>query len=180
MKNLQVLSPLLASLLLASMALAQAVNLPDAPQLQASDPPTQPSSENKLVSQARPFPRSPRSPMPDPRGRAYPSAFAPRPPALSPVGALIGFGTGAALGAAGSQDHTTGGRAAAGLLGGALCALIGGAVGNAFSVVHTHSFRNWKDTDAQERKHRKAIPRRIEPDTEASSAPVRPAPAGSL
>jgi hypothetical protein len=182
------------------MALAQAGNLPDAPQPQdtattnvplAQSPatqtpatqtpnPAQQSSENKLVSQAAPFPRSPRGPMPPPRGRAYPSAFAPRPPALSPIGALIGFSAGAALAAAGSQDQTARGRVAAGLIGGAICALIGGAVGHAFSAVG-HNFHDRNDwNDAQERKHRKPVPRPLEPDVEASSAPTRAPSAGSL
>ena len=184
MKNLQVLSPLLTSLLLTSMALAQANSLPDAPKPQDSastdlqltqtpppktlDPAAQQSSENKVVRQAGPFQRYPRGSTVPPRGRAYPSAFAlPRPPALSPLGALIGFGAGAALGAAASGDQTTRGRVAGGLIGGAICALIGGAIGNAFSVVHTHNYRDWDD--AQERKHRKPVPRPIEPDVDASA-----------
>jgi hypothetical protein len=187
MKNLQVISPLLASLLLGSVALAQAGSLPDAPQPQdsastqlqstsaantaesapQSDPP---SDENKLLSQARPYPRYPRGPMGPPRGRAYPRAFAPPPPALSPIGALIGFGFGAALGASASGDHTSAGRVAGGLIGGGVCALIGGAIGGGFSLVHSHNFRGWDD--AQERKHHKPVPRPIEPDVEASSVPA--------
>src|SRR5580693_8527662 len=192
MKNLQVISPLLTSLLFASMALAQAGNLPDAPQpqdaattdeplaqspatetpaTQTPNPAAQQSSVNKLVSQAAPFPRSPRGPMPPPRGRAYPSTFAPRPPALSPMGALIGFGAGAALGASASGDQTARGRVAGGLIGGTLCALIGGAIGHAFSAVG-HNFHDRNDwDDAQERKHHKPVPRPLEPDVDASSAP---------
>src|ERR1700721_1259229 len=152
MKHPQVSSIFLPSLLLASMAMAQAGNLPEAPQSQdpsstdvqlirspsaqssTTKPPStqtpnesQQSGENKIIAQAPPFPRSPRRPIPPPRGRAYPSAFAPRPPALSPLGALIGFGTGAALGATASGDQTTRGRVVAGLIGGSHCALIGGA-----------------------------------------------------
>jgi hypothetical protein len=205
MKNLQVLSPLLTSLLFGSMALAQAGNLPDAPQPQdaattdvplaqasatetpvtqtpiAQTPnPAEQSSVNKLVSQAAPFPRSPRGPMPPPRGRAYPSAFAPRPPALSPIGALIGFGAGAALGASASGDQTARGRVAGGLIGGTLCALIGGAIGHAFSAVgyNFHDRHDWDD--AQERKHHKPVPRPLEPDVDASSAPSPAAQVGSL
>jgi hypothetical protein len=204
MKNLQVISPLLTSLLFASMALAQAGNLPDAPQpqdaattdeplaqspatetpaTQTPNPAAQQSSVNKLVSQAAPFPRSPRGPMPPPRGRAYPSTFAPRPPALSPMGALIGFGAGAALGASASGDQTARGRVAGGLIGGTLCALIGGAIGHAFSAVGTnlHDKYNWRDwDDAQQRKHRNPVPRPLEPDVEASSAPAPAPQVGSL
>jgi hypothetical protein len=185
------------------MALAQAGNLPDAPQPQetattdvplAQSPatetpatqtpnPAQQSSENKLVSQAAPFPRPPRGPMPPPRGRAYPSAFAPRPPALSPVGALIGFGAGAALGASASGDQTARGRVAGGLIGGTLCALIGGAIGHAFSAVghNFHDKNDWRDLDeAQQRKHRKPVPRPLEPDVDASAAPAPAAQVGSL
>ena len=205
MKNLQVLSPLLTSLLFGSMALAQAGNLPDAPQPQdaattdvplaqasatetpvtqtpiAQTPnPAEQSSVNKLVSQAAPFPRSPRGPMPPPRGRAYPSAFSPRPPALSPIGALIGFGAGAALGASASGDQTARGRVAGGLIGGTLCALIGGAIGHAFSAVG-HNFHDRNDwDDAQERKHHNPVPRPLEPDLDASSAPSPAAQVGSL
>jgi hypothetical protein len=208
MKNLQVLSPLLTSLLFGSMALAQAGNLPDAPQPQdaattdvplaqasatetpvtqtpiAQTPnPAEQSSVNKLVSQAAPFPRSPRGPMPPPRGRAYPSTFAPRPPALSPIGALIGFGAGAALGASASGDQTARGRVAGGLIGGTLCALIGGAIGHAFSAVghNFHDRYDWRDLDdAQQRKHRNPVPRPLEPDVEASSAPALAPQVGSL
>jgi hypothetical protein len=205
MKNLQVLSLLLPSLLLASMAMAQAGNLPEAPQSQdpsstdvqlirspsaqssTTKPPStqtpnesQQSGENKIIAQATPFPRSPRRPMPPPRGRAYPSAFAPRPPALSPLGALIGFGTGAALGATASGDQTTRGRVVAGLIGGSLCALIGGAIGHAFSAVG-HNFRDRHDwDDAQERKHRKPVPRPLKPDADASAEPTPAASVVSL
>jgi hypothetical protein len=195
MKNLQVISPLLTSLLLGSVALAQAGSLPEAPQPQGpastqlqsssaanpeestsqSDPL---SDENKLLSQARPYPQYPRGPMGPARGRAYPRAFAPPPPALSPVGALIGFGFGAALGAAGSGDHTSGARVAGALIGGGLCALIGGAIGGGFSLVHSHNYRDWDE--ARDRKHHKVIPRRGEPDVEASSTPAQAASAGSL
>ena len=182
------------------MGLAQAPDLPDAPQLQngastdvqlapsSQTPPRQSPStqapnpaaqhaENKLVTQAAPFPRYPRGPMLPPRGRAYPSAFAPRPPALSPFGALIGFGAGAALGATATGDQTARGRVAGGLIGGALCALIGGAIGRAFAI-GGHNYRDWDD--AQERKHHKLRPRPVEPDMEASSAPAPVASAGSL
>ena len=176
------------------MALAQAGGLPDAPTpqdsasaqrsvpaltTQTANPATEQSTENELITQAGHFPRFPRGPMARPRGRAYPSAFAPpRPPALSPLGALIGFGAGAALGASASGDQTARGRVAGGLIGGALCALIGGAIGNAFSIFHTHNFRDWDD--AQERKHRKPVQRPIEPDVDASSAPAPAPSAGSL
>jgi hypothetical protein len=183
------------------MAVAQAGNLPDAPQpqdaattdvplaqspatetpvTQTPNPAAQQSSVNKLVSQAAPFPRSPRGPMPPPRGRAYPSAFAPRPPALSPIGALIGFGAGAALGASASGDQTARGRVAGGLIGGTLCALIGGAIGHAFSAVGYNFHDRYDWDDAQERKHHKPVPRPLEPDVDASSAPSPAAQVGSL
>lgn len=179
------------------MALAQAGNLPDAPQpqdsastgvqlaqtpaAQAPNSTAQPS-ENKVITQAR-VPRFPRGPMPRPRGRAYPLAFAPRPPALSPLGALIGFGAGAALGASASGDQTARGRVAGGVIGGALGALIGGAIGHAFSAVgySFHDRYDWRDRDdAQQRKHRKPVPRPVEPNVDASSAPAPAPSAGSL
>jgi hypothetical protein len=96
---------------------------------------------------------------------------------------MIGFGAGAALAAAGSQDHSTGGRVAAGLIGGTLCALIGGAIGHAFSAVgyNFHDRYDWRDLDdAHQPKHRKPVARPIEPDVDASSAPNPAAQAGSL
>jgi hypothetical protein len=193
MKNLQVISPLLTSLLLGSVALAQAGPLPDAPRpqnlasTQAESTPvgnglesTRPSADNTLISQARPYPRFPRGPMGPPRGRAYPSAFAPPRPPLSPIGALIGFGVGAGLAVAGSQDHTTKDRVAIGLFGGGLCALFGGAIGHSFSVIHSHNFEQWDD--AHNKRRDVHAPHPSEPDTQASSP--RPqttaASAGSL
>jgi hypothetical protein len=188
MKSLQVISSLLTSLLLGSVALAQAGSLPDAPQPQhpastqlesspaanteaSSQQSTPPSDESKLLSQARPYPRFPRGPMGPPRGRAYPRAFAPPPPALSPVGALIGFGFGAALGAAASGDHTSAGRVAGGLIGGGICALIGGAIGGGFSLVHSHNFRDWESKHPS-RHDRRNLERPRESDVEASSLPI--------
>jgi hypothetical protein len=150
MKNIKILAPLFTSLLLGSVALAQAGSptLPDAPQPQDSTSTlienttganTATSDGGKLITQARPHPRFPRRPMRPDHGRAYRSA-APM-PRLSPVGALIGFGFGAALGASRSQDTTAGGRAASGVLLGAICALIGGAIGDAshhFQPVRNH------------------------------------------
>jgi hypothetical protein len=141
MKNQRVVFPLLASLLFASVALAQAGSreTPDAPQPQPSamvQPETNPvagtaaSGEDRLISQARQYPRVPRRATGSRRGTAY-SPWYPPPPALSPVGALIGFGVGAALGASGSADGTVKGHVALGLLGGTLGALIGGAIGAA-------------------------------------------------
>jgi hypothetical protein len=174
MKNLQVVSPLL-TLLLGSIALAQAGNLPEAPQPQDSESTqlqstpvanseesAQPSGDNKLMSQARPYPRFPRRPVGPPRGRVYRSAYSPAyppPPALSPVGALIGFGFGAALGAAGSGDHTSGGRVAGALIGGG------------FSLVHSHNFREWEGKQPS-RPDRRDLQRPRESDVDASSGPA--------
>jgi hypothetical protein len=185
--------------------MAQAGNLPEAPQPQdpsatevqlirspsqssTRKPPstqtpnesTQQSGENKIITQAAPFPRSPRGPVPPSRGQANPSAFATRPPALSPLGALIGFGTGAALGATASGDQTTRGRVVAGLIGGSLCALIGGAIGHALSAVG-HNFRDRHDwDDAQKRKQHKPAPHPLEPDRDASAEPTPAASVVSL
>jgi hypothetical protein len=138
MKNLEFLSPLLMSLLLASVALAQAgsPDAPDAPQPQpsvAARPEPTPaagtgsSGEDRLISHARQYPRGPCGPMEPHRGHAYPGF--PPPPGLSPVGALIGFGVGAAAGAGNANDGTVGAHVALGLIGGGLGALIGGAIG---------------------------------------------------
>ena len=143
MKNKKFFSPLLMSLLLASVALAQSgkPEVPDAPQPQDSasqqveiTPASNPeaSGDNKLISQVRQYPRFPRRPMGPYRAQMYRSR--PPMPGLSPLGALIGFGAGAALGASRSQDVTSSGRFASGLLIGAIGALIGGAIGDAIGA----------------------------------------------
>jgi hypothetical protein len=93
---------------------------------------------------------------------------------------LIGFGAGAALGATASGDQTTRGRVAGALIGGSLCALIGGAIGHAFSAVgyNFHDRHDWDD--AQKRKHRKPVPRRLEPNVDASAASAPRPSTGSL
>jgi hypothetical protein len=138
MKNLRVVSLFLTPLLLGSMTLAQAGSqpLPDAPQPQTSTP-AQPektsdanavaSDDKTLISQAGRYPRLPRRPVRAPRGYAY-GPTAPM-PGLSPAGALIGFGIGAGLGAAGSQDSSASARVASALIVGAIGSLIGGAIG---------------------------------------------------
>jgi hypothetical protein len=126
------------TLLFASVALAQAgkADLPDAPQPQASasaqsgntqDANAGASGDNTLISQAGRYPRLPRRPVRAPRGYAYGPA-APM-PGFSPLGALIGFGVGATLGASASQDTTGRGRVAVGLIIGVIGAGIGGAIG---------------------------------------------------
>ncbi len=143
MKNTKFFSLLLMSLLLASAAQAQSgkPEVPDAPQPQdyvsqpieiTSPANTEASGDNQVISQVRQYPRFPRRPMGPYRGQGYRSRGPT--PGLSPLGALIGFGAGAALGAARSQDATGGGRLASGLLVGAISALIGGAVGNAIGA----------------------------------------------
>jgi hypothetical protein len=183
MKNLRVLSPLLMSLLFASLALAQAgsPDAPDAPQPQpsvAAQPEPTPatgtgsSGEDRLISQARQYPRGPRRPMGPRRGYAYPG-FSP-PPALSPVGALIGFGFGAAAGAASANNGTAGAHVALGLIGGGLGALIGGAIGAAANPF-LHARRVYRPSGSDEdqvahlgRGARKAHPR---PSVSATPAP---------
>lgn len=139
MKNLRTIPPVLVSLLLVSMALAQAgnPNLPDAPQPQNSDSAqselapasnARAASDGKLVSQARQHPRFPCRPVHHSGGQVYASRYS-SPPGLSPVGALIGFGVGAGLGASASQDGSAGARVASGLIVGAIGAVIGGAIG---------------------------------------------------
>jgi len=55
------------------------------------------------------------------------------------------FGAGAALGASASGDQTARGRVAGGLIGGTLCALIGGAIGRSFSLDTSHNYHDWDD-----------------------------------
>lgn len=187
MKDLQAVSPFLASLLLGSIALAQTASLPEAPQLQDSASAHSQSisdvnqsatqdgegNENKVISQAGTFPRFPPRPRMPSRGRTYPNTFRPGPPPLSPVGALIGLGIGGVLGAAGSGDHTARGRLAGGLIGGGLCALIGGAIGHAFSAISSHNFRDddFRDNDRARRNRHDVAPVHRGPDVNALAAP---------
>jgi hypothetical protein len=187
MKNTIVISPLLMTLLFASVALAQArnPNLPDAPQPQASastrSEPTPvagrgASGEDKLIRQARQYPRGPRRPMGPRRGHAYP-AFPP-PPALSPVGALIGFGVGAAAGASNSGESTVGTHVALGLIGGGLGALIGGAIGAVVNpLAHARRVRRPSGSDNDEEADlpsgaRKAYSRQSVVSEQASQGPT--------
>ena len=140
MKTIKVFSPFLMCVLLGSVALAQAgsADLPETPQPQDPAPAqvestpvakAEASGQSKLISQARQHQRFPRRPTRRPLGPAYRSA-APM-PGLSPIGALIGFGVGAALGASRSPDATASGRTASGLIIGAIGAVIGGVIGTA-------------------------------------------------
>jgi hypothetical protein len=158
MKNTKIFSPLMW-LLLGTVAFAQAgsTDAPEAPLPQ--DPDTakieaakiEPakiesssnsnagsSSEGRLISQARRYPQLHPGRM-RPPGQAYRS-HSPM-PGLSPLGALIGFGAGAALGASKSQDQSASARAVIGLFVGGIGALIGGAIGTA--PPFWHSRRNY-------------------------------------
>ncbi len=189
MKSLRVLSPLLTLLFVGSMALAQEASpaVPDTPQPQDSAT-TQPrensvadtreSGEGSLISQVRQYPRFPRRPMRPPRGPAY-SAFPP-PPGFSPVGALIGFGAGALLGASKAGDNAGNTRAGLVLIGGGLGALFGGVIGGI--VGGPHSFRHhgrygpsWpgEDEEGSLRSHSKDRP---EKPTSAKAAEPRETP----
>jgi hypothetical protein len=163
---------LLMALLFGSVALAQAGNpeTPDAPQPQPSvmvQPEINPvagtgaSGEDKLISQARQYPRVPRRPTGSRRGSAYSPGYPP-PPALSPVGALIGFGVGAALGASGPGDGTVKGHVALGLLGGTLGALIGGAIGAAANpFMHARRVYRPSGPDDDEEAALRSDPRKV-------------------
>ncbi len=145
MKNKKIFSPLIW-LLLGSVALAQAgiADVPEEPRPQdpariqtakierSAGGKAVSSSESPLISQARRYPQLHPGRM-QAAGQAYHSPM----PRLSPLGALIGFGAGAALGASKPQDGTSGGRVLGGLLLGGLGALIGGAVGNAPPFWHS-------------------------------------------
>jgi hypothetical protein len=189
MKNLGVLSPVLMSLLLASVALAQAgsSDAPDGPQPQpsvAARPEPTPaagtgsSGEDRLISQARQYPRGPRGPMGPHRGHGYPGF--PPPPGLSPVGALIGFGVGAAAGAGNANDGTVGAHVGLGLIGGGLGALIGGAIGAAVNPF-LRARRVYRPSGSDEdqvadlrRDPRKAHPRQSVSATPAPGQPADP------
>lgn len=145
MKKPRVISPLLMSLLLGSVALAQdgTSAVPDTPQPQNSvASPSEVSSitrmeasgEGKLLSQARRDPRFRHRQARPTHGRAYLSDFS-SPPGLSPIGALIGFGAGAVLGASNPQANTVRAHVALGLIGGSIGAFIGGVIGGAFPHV---------------------------------------------
>lgn len=145
-----------------------------------------------VVTQARPFPPFPRGPMGFPRGSMgphrgpmsrgpmvarrgryyrspYRPAFSPQPslPEFSPVGALIGLGMGAAIGAAGTANHTAQDRVTAAVIGGGLFALFGGIIGGN----HGHSYREWER--AHHNDHNLTTLRPSEPAVEASSVPAQ-------
>jgi|HubBroStandDraft_1064217.scaffolds.fasta_scaffold00075_49 hypothetical protein len=188
MKNLHIVSLVVTCLLLVSMAFAQAGNppLPEAPQPQSSSSTVLEqipsadrleSSQGKLITQAR-YPRYPGGPM-GPRRGMYAPGFPP-PPALSPVGALIGFGAGAALGASTPADGTVRGHVALGLIGGAIGALIGGAIG---AAAHSfpHSRRTYRPSWAEEgdQESNLRLPSRSTQSPRSGSAePTPSAPAG--
>jgi hypothetical protein len=183
MKNTKILSPLFTSLLLGSVALAQvgSPTLPDAPQPQDSTS-TQienttlankaTSDESKLITQARPHPRFPGRPMRPYYGHTYRSGPM---PGLSPVGALIGFGVGAALGASRSQDATTNGRVATGLLMGAICALIGGAIGDAaHPFLHARKNHPPSDQDDEDDSDFRSAAVKTHSKQSISASPIAP------
>jgi hypothetical protein len=178
------------TLLFASVSLAQAgkPELPDAPQPQASDSAQSDETsganagapdDGKLISQAGRYPRLPRRPVRSPRGYGYRSA-APM-PGLSPAGALIGFGIGAGLGAAGSQDSSANARVASALIVGAIGALIGGAIG-AFPHVSRRYPRDPDDddnsdlrSDGRSHKERSASAKTAAPDPSNRAEATAPA-----
>jgi hypothetical protein len=148
------------SLLLGSMALAQAGNPPvppdtPQPQVSASSPSeaapitkTGASGESKLITQARRYPRFPRRPVRPSHARISRSEFS-SPPGLSPIGALIGFGAGAVLGASNPQAGTVRAHVALGLIGGSIGAFIGGVIGATLPHVGRR-YPPWPDDDDDE------------------------------
>jgi hypothetical protein len=166
MKPLRVLLTFVALFLLASFALGQSKpTLPDSPRPQNTSSQMPDSSGNQLISQAGRYPRPLRGPARYPHG-PYASHYAPM-HGLSPLGALIGFGAGAALGATSPGNHVAGGRVAAGLVGGGLGALLGGVIGGCISVAHSQRFRDWER--AHEKKRYTDGPRPDESNLEAST-----------
>jgi len=184
MKTIRVLSLLVMSLLISSVALAQAGSpeTPDAPQPQPSlavQPEINPVAgtgapgEDKLISQARQYPRVPRRPMRSQRGRAYSPGF-PDLPALSPVGALIGFGVGAAVGASNPADGTVRGHVALALIGGTVGAFIGGAIGAAANpFLHARRVYRPSGPDDNEEAALQSDTRKVHSER---SAPAKTAP----
>lgn len=182
MKNLRVFSPLLMLLLLGPAALAQAGNpLPDAPQPQdlslappelTPPPNAEASGESKLISQARQYPRFPRRPARPSRGRVYASGYS-SPPGLSPIGALIGFGAGAAIAASNPADGTVRAHVTLGLIGGTIGAFIGGVIGGAFPHVRRGYPPSGPDDDDDDNNLRSDA-RKIRSKPSVSTRPVAP------
>jgi hypothetical protein len=182
MKNLRVFSPLLMLLLLGPAALAQAGNpLPDAPQpqdLSSARPELTPpsnaeaSGESKLISQARQYPRFPRRPARPSRGRVYASGYS-SPPGLSPIGALIGFGAGAAIGASNPADGTVRAHVTLGLIGGTIGAFIGGVIGGAFPHVRRR-YPPGPDDDDDEESNLRIPAKKLHPGRLVWARPASP------
>jgi hypothetical protein len=185
MKNLRVVSLVLTSLLLGSTALAQAANapVPEAPQPQNSSSTqstaaadTLKSGEDRLISQARGYPRFPGRTTGPGRGRMYGPGFPP-PPALSPLGVIIGFGAGAALGASSPADGTVRGHVALGLIGGSIGALIGGAIGGAaHPFLHSRRFYrpSWPEGDEESDLQSHSKPGKPLAERSVSARPATP------
>ena len=111
-------------------------------------------------------PRYPRRPPMGPPGRPYSSYWAPEGDSgHAAIGALIGFGLGAAAGA--SADTDARGRVGAALVGGSLCALLGAVIGHGIPSFHHHYHRGWDgdpDEDASLRQHKPAATQEVTGD----------------
>jgi len=162
MRYPRVIPSVLASLLIVSSAPAQTSDAPTANNLNAGSeiaaarsqytqtPEIPDANDDTIVAQ---LPRrGPRTPFPPQRG--YPQGTYQTPwmehgnagPAV--IGAVIGFGVGAAIGACGSDRSgtTLGGRV---IIGGTILAVIGGAIGGAHPWPHARRAyrRSWPEDD---------------------------------
>jgi hypothetical protein len=159
MKRLQTLASLLTPLLLVSSVLAQAGDQEVADQvanqaeitaarsryLQTEDLSGGPSDRQAYPQSRRPSPQSSLPPRTGYPPRGYPARWSGGSPKHAAIGALIGFGLGAALGAKFNTDHHDGAGVKAALLFGTFGALIGATVGNSFGPMHHRAVyrRRW-------------------------------------
>lgn len=97
-------------------------------------------------------------------------------PGLSPAGALIGFGVGAALGASASQDSSGRARLASGLIVGAIGALIGGAIGAAPHFQYRRRVYRPSDPDDDDDSDFRSDARKLHSRPSVAIKPAAPSP----
>ena len=155
MKHLQVIAALLAPLLVISSALSQTGNREVHDQatnhaeiatarsryvqadLQTEDVAGRPSGGEAYAQSRRPGPRPPMRPRLGYPQRTYPPRWGSGYPRHAAIGALVGFGLGAAFGAKANTDRHPGVGTRAALLFGTFGAMIGAVVGNGIGPVHS-------------------------------------------
>jgi hypothetical protein len=186
-KHLQVFGSFLTSLLLVSSVLAQSGDREAANQLanqaditaarsryvQTEDLSDGPSDGQAYAQLRRPSPRPSLPPRIGYPQRGYPAMWRGGSPKHAAIGALIGFGLGAALGAKFNTDHHGGAGVKAALLFGTFGALIGATAGNSFGPMHHRGVYRRRCPAEDELGSR---PKAVRTEQTASVRPASPPP----